>query len=74
MVLIAWALALLLVALWVAFRAESREIVGQLPLGATDDVPPVSLSLAAGAAAAGFFVGLAALHAAVATLPGDSHG
>ena len=41
-------------------------MVGQLPLGADDNVPSVSLILAAGAAAAAVFVGLAALHAAAA--------
>jgi cellulose synthase/poly-beta-1,6-N-acetylglucosamine synthase-like glycosyltransferase len=54
------------VALWVAFRAEPKDIVGLLPLGASDDIPSVSLIFAAGAAAAAFFLGLAALHAAAA--------
>src|SRR4051812_49676937 len=49
-----------------AFQADPKEMVGQLPLGADDDVPSVSLILAAGAAIAGVFVGLAALHAAAA--------
>ncbi len=64
--LIGLTVILLLLALWVAFRAEPRDIVGQLPLGADDNVPSFALILAAGAAAAGFFVGLAALHAAAA--------
>jgi cellulose synthase/poly-beta-1,6-N-acetylglucosamine synthase-like glycosyltransferase len=57
---------MLLVAAWVAFREEPKDLIGQLPLGADDDVPSLSLVLAAGAAATGFFVGLAALHAAAA--------
>ena len=36
-------MVLLFVALWVGFRADAREIVGQLPLGADDNVPSVSL-------------------------------
>ena len=64
--LIGLTLVLLPVALWVAFREEPTDIVGQLPLGADDNVPSVSLILAAGAAAAACFVGLAALHAAAA--------
>ena len=59
-------LVLLLLAVWVASREEPKDIVGQLPLGADDNVPSISLILAAGAAAAGLFVGLAALHAAAA--------
>ena len=58
--LIALAVVGVAVALWVAFRAEPKDIVGLLPLGASDDIPSVSLILAAGAAAAAFFVGLAA--------------
>ena len=64
--LLGLALVLLLVAVWVALRANPKDIVGQLPLGADDDVPSVSLFVAAGAAAASVFVGLAALHAAAA--------
>ena len=37
---------------WIALRAEPRDIVGQLPLGADDNVPSASLILAAVAAAA----------------------
>ena len=64
--LIGLTVVLLPLAVWVAFREEPKDIVGQLPLGADDNVPSVSLILAAGAAAAAFFVGLAALHAAAA--------
>src|SRR5262245_48707869 len=56
----------LAIAAWIAFRAEPTDLVGQLLLGANDDVPSVSLVVAAGAAIAAFFVGLAALHAAAA--------
>ena len=65
-VLLGLRLALLLVAGWVAFRAEPKDIVGQFPLGADDNVPSLTVVLAAGAAMAGCFVGLAALHAAAA--------
>ena len=64
--LIGLTLVLSAVALWVAFREAPTDIVGQLPLGAGDNVPSVSLILAAGAAAAACFVGLAALHVAAA--------
>jgi len=57
---------LLLVAVWVALGAEGKDLVGQLPLGASDEVPSFSLILAAGAAAAALFLGLAVLHAAAA--------
>jgi poly-beta-1,6-N-acetyl-D-glucosamine synthase len=63
--LIGLTVLLFLVAVWVAYRAEPREIVGLLPL-AENAVPSVSLILAAGVAAAALFVGLAALHAAAA--------
>jgi cellulose synthase/poly-beta-1,6-N-acetylglucosamine synthase-like glycosyltransferase len=60
-------LILLAVAAWVALREHHPAgIVGRLPLGADDNVPAGSLILAAGAAVAGVFVGLAALHAAAA--------
>jgi biofilm PGA synthesis N-glycosyltransferase PgaC len=64
--LLALAVLLLGVAVWVAVRQEPRDIVGQLPLGADDNVPSVSLLLAAGALAAMIFVGLAALQTAAA--------
>ena len=64
--LIALTVILLLLALWVAFRAEPRDIVGQFPLGADDNVPSVSLILAAFAAAVACFFGFAALHVAAA--------
>jgi hypothetical protein len=64
--LIALTLILLVVAAWIALREDPGDIVGRLPLGADDNVPSVSLMLAAGAAIAGVFVGLAALHAAAA--------
>ena len=63
--LIAFAVGILLLAAWLAHRVAPKEIVGQLPLGA-DEIPAVSLLVAAGAAAAAFFVGLASLHAAAA--------
>jgi poly-beta-1,6-N-acetyl-D-glucosamine synthase len=64
--LIALTIAFLAVAAWVALRAHPHDVVGKLPLGADDDVPALSLILAAGAAAASVFVGLAALHTAAA--------
>lgn len=63
--LIALAVGVLVLAAWLAHRVAPKEIVGQLPLG-PEDIPAVSLLVAAGAAAAAFFVGLAALHAAAA--------
>ena len=64
--LIGLTLVLSAVALWVAFREAPTDIVGQLPLGADDDIPSLSLILAAGAGMASVFVGLAALHVAAA--------
>src|SRR3954447_11900597 len=64
--LTALTLILLVVAASIALREDPGDIVGRLPLGADDNVPSVSLILAAGAAIAGIFVGLAALHAAAA--------
>ena len=64
--LIGLTVLLLLVAIWFALRAESTDLVGQLPLGADDRVPSFSLILAAGSLATAVFVGLAALHAAAA--------
>src|SRR3954471_11613413 len=64
--LTALTLILLVVAASIALREDPGDIVGRLPLGADDNVPSVSLILAAGAAIAGVFVGLAALHAAAA--------
>ena len=66
MALIALTLLLLALAVWIALREDPKDIVGRFPLGADDNVPSVSLILAAGAAAAGVFIGLAALHAAAA--------
>jgi cellulose synthase/poly-beta-1,6-N-acetylglucosamine synthase-like glycosyltransferase len=63
--LIALAVGILVLAAWIAHRVAPKEIVGQLPLGPRD-IPGVSLLVAVGAAAAAFFVGLAALHAAAA--------
>jgi cellulose synthase/poly-beta-1,6-N-acetylglucosamine synthase-like glycosyltransferase len=60
------AAVLVVVAVWVAFRADPRDIVGQLPLGADDNVPVLSIALAALALWLALFVGLAALHAAAA--------
>jgi cellulose synthase/poly-beta-1,6-N-acetylglucosamine synthase-like glycosyltransferase len=59
-------LVLLAVAVWVAVRMEPKHPVGQLPIGVGDAAPSLSFVLAAGAAAAGLFVGLAALYAAAA--------
>ena len=64
--LIALTVILLLLALWVAFRAEPRDLVGQFPLGADDNVPSLSLILAAFGAAIACFFGFAALHVAAA--------
>jgi len=63
--LIALALGILVLAAWLAHRIAPDQIAGQLPLG-PHEIPAVSLLVAAGAAAAAFFVGLAALHAAAA--------
>jgi biofilm PGA synthesis N-glycosyltransferase PgaC len=62
--LVGVAVVLVLVAVWVAVRTGPQAIVGLLPLAARDVVPPFSLVLAAGALAAGVFIGLAALHTA----------
>ncbi len=62
--LIGVTIGLLVLAGWVALRAHPTDIVGQFPLGANDNVPAVSLILAAAVGAAAFFVGLAALNAA----------
>ncbi len=59
-------LLLLLLAVWIALREKQTDVVGQLPLGADDNFPAVTLILAAGAASAAAFTGLAALHAASA--------
>src|SRR4051794_11315773 len=64
--LAALTIALLLMALWVAVGAETRQLVGQLPVGAPAALPRFSLAVAVGAAVAACFVGLAALHAAAA--------
>ncbi len=64
--LIALTLATFLLSAWVALRAHPKDLVGQFPLGADDNLPSVSLIVAAGAAAASIFVGLAALHVAAA--------
>jgi cellulose synthase/poly-beta-1,6-N-acetylglucosamine synthase-like glycosyltransferase len=54
------------VAAAVVWAPEAKTVVGRLPVAADDAIPPVSLVFAAVAAAAGFFVGLAALYAAAA--------
>ena len=64
--LIVLALSFLTAAAWVAFRAHPSGVLGTLPVGADDNVPSLSLIVAAGAAMASAFVGLAALHAAAA--------
>ena len=64
--LIGLAVVLLLLAIWIASGAEPRDLVGQLPLGADDTVPSISLIVAVGTVAVAVFVGLAALHAAAA--------
>src|SRR3954452_3499958 len=64
--LIGLTLILLAAAAWIALRADPGDTVGRLPLNADDNVPSGSLILAAGAAMASVFVGLAALHAAAA--------
>ncbi len=58
------ALGLLALVAWIALRANPTDLVGYLPLGTNDNVPTLSLLLAAGAAGAAFFVGHAALQAA----------
>jgi poly-beta-1,6-N-acetyl-D-glucosamine synthase len=64
--LIGATLVLLLVSVWIVLRAHPAKIVGQLPLGANDNIPAGALILAAVAAAGAVFFGLAALHAAAA--------
>ena len=64
--LIGLALSLVAVAVWLVLREDPGDIVGRLPARADDDAPSGSLILAAGAAMASVFVGLAALHAAAA--------
>ena len=59
-------LILLALAVWVALRAEPNMTVGHLPVGLADAFPSLPFVLAAGAAAAGLFVGMAALYAAAA--------
>jgi cellulose synthase/poly-beta-1,6-N-acetylglucosamine synthase-like glycosyltransferase len=60
------AVGLLAAAVAVAWGSEAKTAVGRLPVAAAAAIPSVSLIIAAGAAVAGFFVGLAALHAAAA--------
>ena len=64
LVLFGLSLLLLAVAVVVAVRGEPKGADGHLPIGVADAFPPLSFVLAAGVAAAGFFVGLAALYAA----------
>jgi cellulose synthase/poly-beta-1,6-N-acetylglucosamine synthase-like glycosyltransferase len=64
--LIGATVVLLLVATWIVLRAHPAKIVGQLPLGANDNIPAVALLLAAFAAAGAVLFGLAALHSAAA--------
>jgi len=59
-------LVLLALAAWAALSGRSTHGIGRLPVAAKDAVPSISFILAAGAAAAGAFVGLAALHTAAA--------
>ena len=56
----------LAVAVVVVWGSAATTAVGRIPVAVADAVPSVSLVVAAGAAAAGFFIGLAALHAAAA--------
>ena len=65
--LVVLALAGLVAAVWATVGAHPEAgIVGLLPTGADDRIPPVLLIVAAGAAAASAFCGLAALHVAAA--------
>ncbi len=66
--LIVIALGLLAVAVVVSIEWHTKSVaaVGRLPVAAATAIPSVPLFVAAGAAAAGLFVGLAALHAAAA--------
>ena len=64
--LLGLAVAFLGLAVWIALQEDPGGLVGLLPLGADDDIPSLALILAAGAGAAAFFVGQAALHAAAA--------
>lgn len=74
MLLTGFALSMLMLAGWLALREEPREMVGRLPLGANENIPPIFLIVAAGAVAAAFFIGLAALNmaAAIQVLARDS--
>jgi len=64
--LIGLTVALLALGLWVALSEHPTEVLGQLPIGSSTDIPSIPLLLAAGAAATACFVGLAALHVAAA--------
>lgn len=59
-------LALLGLAVWLALTGRPTHNVGRLPVAAKDSFPSITFILAVGAAVAGAFVGLAALHAAAA--------
>ena len=59
-------LALLGIAVWMALTGRPAHNVGRLPVAAEDSLPSIPFVLAVFAAAAGAFVGLAALHAAAA--------
>jgi cellulose synthase/poly-beta-1,6-N-acetylglucosamine synthase-like glycosyltransferase len=64
--LTATTLVLLGLAVWMALKGHPKHYVGKLPVGADDSVPSIWFILAVGAAGAGAFLGLAALHAAAA--------
>jgi cellulose synthase/poly-beta-1,6-N-acetylglucosamine synthase-like glycosyltransferase len=64
--LLALSLVLIAVAVIVAVRAESSIDLGWLPAGVKDAFPPLWFVLAAGAAAAGVLLGLAALSVSAA--------
>jgi cellulose synthase/poly-beta-1,6-N-acetylglucosamine synthase-like glycosyltransferase len=64
--LIALAVCLSIFAVTVALGVGSGDSVGRIPVDAKDSVPPVAAILAAVAAVASVFVGLAALHVAAA--------
>jgi biofilm PGA synthesis N-glycosyltransferase PgaC len=64
--LIGLTVVLLALGLWVALSEHPTDVIGQLPIGSSQDIPSIPLLLAAGAAAAACFVGLAALHVAAA--------
>jgi cellulose synthase/poly-beta-1,6-N-acetylglucosamine synthase-like glycosyltransferase len=66
LVLVVAAVALWVLAVWIASPSDASRTVGHLPIAHPDHFPDLSLVIAAVAAAAAFFVVLAALNSAAA--------